>query len=84
MLLVDDGPQPVELGPVQQQLAPALGLVAAVHLGVVVGGDVQGHQPRLAALDAGVGVAELRGAARSDFTSLPRSTSPASTVSSTS
>jgi hypothetical protein len=59
VLLVDDGPEPVELAPVQQQLAAAVGIVAAVHLGVVVGGDVHGHEPCLAVVDAGVGVGEL-------------------------
>ena len=59
VLLVDDVAQPVELGPVQQQLAPALGLVAGVLLRVGVDADVHRHQPRLVALEPGEGVADL-------------------------
>ena len=55
--------EPVELAPVQQQLARALGIVVLAR-GRRVGRDVDGVQPQLAVADRRVAVLQLRAGRR--------------------
>ena len=61
----------------QEKLPVALGIMV-LDPGLVVGVDVRADEPRLALAHVRIGLLEAHAAIRSDFTSLPVSTIPAS------